>query len=702
MGVRCPQQAVDGWVSDKIAPMAPPRTPRRSDATSLQPASRFGLRRLGAGRPRRVPMPARLRPQRMPRGQKLLGWWRRLQRPERRPLPPALALSLVIHLLVLSQLFGDGLGGAGWVLPWQERRAAADVQVVLTPPSQAAAMQPALAPSAALLPPVPKTAALPVQRLQVRRVVLASPVAPEAPQVQPAVPRRAVAVRARPEPRPMGDRQVALAPAEVPRVQAAIPVIASASAPEAAASASLEAVEEALRREAERAAALEAARQALLQQEAIAREAREQQVRLLEAQRLETARLAAAQAEALAAQEQAQQQAKAAAQLAAQQAAEQDAAAQVARRIAEDAARAEAQRREAQLQEQMRQEEARQLAAQAARLQAERLLAEQQAAERRAAELAQQRQEALRREALAQEAARQEALRQEALRLAAQAEAARLDAQQREQHLAAQREAQRLDALRQQAAERQAAERRAAERQAAELEAQRQEAARQTAARAEAARQEAERQEAARAAALADAARQQAAQLAAQQAAQRAAQQAALQATQQSARLAEQQAAQDAEARREARLRAIGRQLDDERAQREAQAKARAGGALPLSLSTARRLRLWGRTDPNADLVDYAEAWARKIQFNTPVETVREVAARPHQHPMVTVAMRSDGSVESVTFVVSSGVAEIDETIRRIIESQKPFPAFSPALARDADVVEIRRTWYFDSAVRLH
>ena len=129
---------------------------------------------------------------------------------------------------------------------------------------------------------------------------------------------------------------------------------------------------------------------------------------------------------------------------------------------------------------------------------------------------------------------------------------------------------------------------------------------------------------------------------------------------------------------------------------------ARPLSTLPLSLSTARRARLWGRTDPNVELVQYAEAWARKIQFNTPVDMVREVAKQPHTDPMVTVAIRSDGSVESVTFVVSSGVAEIDEAIRRIVESQTPYQAFPPALAREFDVIEIRRTWHFDAAVRLY
>ena len=162
------------------------------------------------------------------------------------------------------------------------------------------------------------------------------------------------------------------------------------------------------------------------------------------------------------------------------------------------------------------------------------------------------------------------------------------------------------------------------------------------------------------------------------------------------------EARQQEEARRDAVLKAIGRQLDEEAARRDDAAKAaREGPTLPRSLSTARRARRWGRSDPNVELVEYAEAWARKIQLNTAVETVRGLAGRPHTPPMVTVALRSDGSVEAVTVVVSSGVPEVDEAIRRIVEEQKPYPAFPAALAREVDVIEIRRTWFFDTAVRL-
>jgi hypothetical protein len=115
-----------------------------------------------------------------------------------------------------------------------------------------------------------------------------------------------------------------------------------------------------------------------------------------------------------------------------------------------------------------------------------------------------------------------------------------------------------------------------------------------------------------------------------------------------------------------------------------------------------RRGRLFGRTDPNAELILYAEAWARKIELNTTFDMVREAAKRTHRDPLVTVAIRSDGYVESVTFVMSSGVAEIDEAIRRIVQSQVPYQAFPPGLAREFDVIEIRRTWLFDMAIRLY
>ena len=301
--------------------------------------------------------------------------------------------------------------------------------------------------------------------------------------------------------------------------------------------------------------------------------------------------------------------------------------------------------------------------------QRQRKAAQFEAARVEAAQLEAARQEAARVEVLRLEAARVETQRQEAARLAA----AQLEAQRQE---AAQLEAQRKEGARLEGA-RLGTQRLAATRLAAtQLEGTRLEAAQLEAQRTEGARLEAARLETDRQAALRQAAAQQ-----------------------EAARVL---AEKEEDARRAARREAMGRQLNEEAAQREAAATAaRAPSTLPLSLSTARRFRLWGRSDPNVELVQYAEAWARKIQFNTPVDTVREVAKRPHTNPMVMVAIRSDGSVESVTFALSSGVAEVDEAIQRIVQSNVPYQAFPPGLAREFDVIEVRRTWHFDMAIRL-
>jgi hypothetical protein len=261
------------------------------------------------------------------------------------------------------------------------------------------------------------------------------------------------------------------------------------------------------------------------------------------------------------------------------------------------------------------------------------------------------------------EATRQDADRQ----VAARAENARSAAERQE---AARQAAGLQETARQEAATVEAAKNEAAKVEAAKVEAAQAEAARAEAARAEAARAEAARAEAARAeAAQAEAAR---------------------------AEAARAEAARAEAERLEAARRAIGRQLDEEAARRDAAAR-----QLPSS-SGGRRYRLFGRTDPNAELILYAEAWARKIQLNMTFDMVREPAKQRHADPLVMVAIRSDGSVESVTFVQSSGVAAIDDAIRRIVYSQAPYQVFPPALASEYDVIEIRRTWYFDVAIRLY
>ena len=342
---------------------------------------------------------------------------------------------------------------------------------------------------------------------------------------------------------------------------------------------------------------------------------------------------------------------------------------------------------------QVRQERRRQ---EAIRIEAERLEAARLAAAAAAAERAEaERQEAARASAARQEAARLDAEREvaaraaAAVREAAASAAAAAAASAREEQIRRQQaaEAARAEALRQEVAKQAAAAASAASAAAATA-AVAAETARQEAARQASAREASDRAEAARQAAAREADASAAAAAAAAAAATRAAAEAAAR-----AEAARQEPVKSEAAKREERLRAIvGRQLDAEAAQRDAR---------PSAASSVRRGRLFGRSDTNAEMVLYAEAWARKIELNPTFDMVREPAQQPHADALVTVAVRSDGSVESINFVRSSGVPALDEAIRRVIRSQEHYQEFQPALARDYDVIEIRRTWRFDSAIRL-
>jgi len=605
---------------------------------------------------------------------------------EQKRLAFALLLSLLIHALLLSLTFGgEGLGLPSFGFPWRERRIEApDLRILLVPAPVTATTQD----GASVKDPVPPAS----NSQRVPGGLVVTP--PTSPAPSPESTAAAVSPKARPtahgkpttaaktEPSTEtratpeiaarhgeGSGDAARSPTPAPEVLAmqrsetaplVTPAAPPAPAPEIAA--------------APDASNPETAVQAPRNDRSATRESidPEAQTRTVELAKLERS--------------------------------EQEVQAQVAQQATalKESARREAERQEVERRAAARQEAARQAAAreEAERLKEAQLEAELQAAAR----LATARQEAARQEAARQEAdrvenarldaerreaARQLAARQDAERAAnaqrevERREVARLDAERAEK---ARRDAERQELARQEAA-RQAAARRAAEQAENErLQAERREAARQAEARQEAAREEAARQEAERIARdRQEAERREAAQQAA--------------ARQAAARLE----AEQEEARREARLRAIGRQLDEEAARREAAAASASTPSKPLpSSSGVRRGRLFGRTDPNPELIRYAEAWARKIELNMTIDMVREAVKRPYTNPLVTVAIRSDGSVESVTFVMSSGVPEIDEAIRRIVQSQVPYQSFPPALAREYDVIEIRRTWYFDVAVRLY
>jgi protein TonB len=92
----------------------------------------------------------------------------------------------------------------------------------------------------------------------------------------------------------------------------------------------------------------------------------------------------------------------------------------------------------------------------------------------------------------------------------------------------------------------------------------------------------------------------------------------------------------------------------------------------------------------------YVEDWRLKVErignLNYP-EAAR--ANKLYGSLVLTVSIRSDGSVENVAVNRSSGQRILDAAAVKIVEMAGPYAAFPPDIRRDTDILEITRTWTF-------
>lgn len=97
----------------------------------------------------------------------------------------------------------------------------------------------------------------------------------------------------------------------------------------------------------------------------------------------------------------------------------------------------------------------------------------------------------------------------------------------------------------------------------------------------------------------------------------------------------------------------------------------------------------------------YVESWRQKIERNGGLNFPKLIGERARIDPLVSVAVRSDGSIEDVTIVRSSGRQDTDEAVRRIVRINALYSKFPPNIAARYDVIEIRRIWTFDQVLKL-
>lgn len=96
----------------------------------------------------------------------------------------------------------------------------------------------------------------------------------------------------------------------------------------------------------------------------------------------------------------------------------------------------------------------------------------------------------------------------------------------------------------------------------------------------------------------------------------------------------------------------------------------------------------------------YEEDWRQKIERVGNLNYPQAARGRVYGTLVLTVEIKSDGSINAITIDRSSGTKVLDDAAIRIVNQAAPFPAFPPSLS-DYDIIGITRTWSFTNEDRL-
>ncbi|MQY51524.1 TonB family protein [Rhodocyclus tenuis] len=91
----------------------------------------------------------------------------------------------------------------------------------------------------------------------------------------------------------------------------------------------------------------------------------------------------------------------------------------------------------------------------------------------------------------------------------------------------------------------------------------------------------------------------------------------------------------------------------------------------------------------------YVEEWRQKIERVGTLNYPEEARGKLYGTLVLTVAIKSDGSIDKIEINRSSGHRILDDAARRIVQMSAPYAPFPPAIQRDTDILEITRAWNF-------
>ncbi len=98
----------------------------------------------------------------------------------------------------------------------------------------------------------------------------------------------------------------------------------------------------------------------------------------------------------------------------------------------------------------------------------------------------------------------------------------------------------------------------------------------------------------------------------------------------------------------------------------------------------------------------YVESWRQKVERIGNMNYPEAARGRIYGSLRLTVAIKSDGSVEYIQVDRPSGHAILDRAAERIVKISAPFSVFPDNIRRDTDILVISRTWTFAHGDRLY
>ena len=113
------------------------------------------------------------------------------------------------------------------------------------------------------------------------------------------------------------------------------------------------------------------------------------------------------------------------------------------------------------------------------------------------------------------------------------------------------------------------------------------------------------------------------------------------------------------------------------------------------------RVKNLGTRTREVSYARYMDEWRLKVERVGTLNYPEAARGKLSGSLVLTVRIKSDGSVERVEIDRSSGHKVLDDAARRIVTMAGPYGAFSPDIRRDWDVLEITRTWNFTSSNQL-